>query len=304
LAWATIRAGGTDVVVLPCTAAPPVAEVSGGVQCVLVRRLLLGRVRHDDVAHEGVQVRVGGQELPQGGAVGAELLELLDGHAVDLVGAVEVRDLRRKRLDDPRVDTLFDVMEFLHDHISTGVDGRYHDYSQCGWHYTTFTPEPARSTYRARVNELLNRTTTAYEMTPQGEIVRTVPDGIAPLLNSAPRRLPPTQRQHVEAAITKYRARSSTPTDRRDAVRDLADVLENLRDLVKEQMPQKDEAALFEIANKFWIRHNKPGERREYDHDAWWAWLFYVYLASIALVTHLTERDGLSADGDGGHESG
>ncbi len=30
----------------------------------------------------------------------------------------------------------------------------------------------------------------------------------------------------------------------------------------------------FETANKFWIRHNKPGQLRDYDHDAWWSWLF------------------------------
>lgn len=90
-------------------------------------------------------------------------------------------------------------------------------------------------------------------------------------------------------AIHKFRARSATRTDRRDAVRDLADVLERIRTDVKAHMLSKDEAALFEIANKFWIRHNKPTDKREYDHEAWWSWLFYLYMDSIALVTHLRE---------------
>jgi hypothetical protein len=190
-------------------------------------------------------------------------------------------------------DTLFDMMEFLHDHVSTGVQeaGRLHSFSDCGWHYNEFTREPARSHYRQLVNEILQRIEPGYEMTEAGEIVRAVPDGIAPLLTTAPRLLTADQRDHVESAITKYRARSSTPTDRRDAVRDLADVLENLRAQVKETLPRQDEAMLFEMANKFWIRHNKPGEHRNYDHDAWWAWLFYVYLSSIALVTHIVNRD-------------
>ena len=97
---------------------------------------------------------------------------------------------------------------------------------------------------------------------------------------------------HVTAAIHKFRSRSSTPTQRRDAVRDLADVLESIRADVKEQMLNEAERALFEIANKFWIRHNKPGERRNYDHEAWWSWLFYLYLDSIALVSHLKQRGG------------
>jgi len=191
-------------------------------------------------------------------------------------------------------DTLFDMMEFLHDHVSTGDKdtGRFHSYGNCGWHYQRFAPEPARSNYRSLVNDILRHLDPPYEMTIGGEIIRGVPDGVAPLLKTSTRNLDRDQRHHVEAAITKYRSRSSTVTDRRDAVRDLADVLENLRAKVKATMPSKDEAMLFEIANKFWVRHNKPGEHREYEHDAWWSWLFYVYLSSIALVTHIIDRDG------------
>lgn len=198
-------------------------------------------------------------------------------------------------------DTLFDMMEFLHDHVSTGVQntGRLHSYGSCGWHFSHFEPEPARGHYRHLINEVLLRIEPGYEMTEDGEIVRAVPDGVAPLLATAPRLLENNQRGLVEAAVTKYRARGSTPTDRRDAVRDLADVLENLRVQVKATLPRKDEAMLFEMANKFWIRHNKPGEYRDYDHDAWWAWLFYVYLSSIALVTHIVERDQAPTKPDG-----
>ncbi len=191
-------------------------------------------------------------------------------------------------------DTLFDMVEFMFDHVSRGVEGRNHTFGQCGMHYSSFQAAPAQADFRARANELLTHLEPPYELTAAGEVVRTVPDGVAPLLTTAPRHLPKTQADMVNAAITKYRAHRSTTTDRRDAVRDLADVLENLRVQVKEQMPQKDEAMLFQIANTFWIRHNKPNERREYDHEAWWAWLFYVYLASIALVTHITDRDGTS----------
>lgn len=189
--------------------------------------------------------------------------------------------------------TLFDVMEFLSDHVSTGdkQSGRFHDFNDCGWHYRHFTPEPARSTYRQPVNGVLQRMEPGYEMTEAGEIVRAVPDGMAPLLEDAPRLLEGDQRQHVQAAIVKYRARSSTPTDRRDAVRDLADVLEHLRSQVKDALPRHDEAMLFEMANKFWIRHNKPGDHRDYDHEAWWPWMFYVYLSSIELVTRIADRE-------------
>ena len=52
-------------------------------------------------------------------------------------------------------------------------------------------------------------------------------------------------------------------------------------------MFSKDEGALFKIANQFWVRHNDPDQRRDYDHDAWWDWLFHLYLSSIRLVQRL-----------------
>ena len=138
-------------------------------------------------------------------------------------------------------------------------------------------------------HELLPRYNGGYELDQHGQIVRKAPDGLDPLLNARRPDLTPGDADHVANAIQKFRSRSATRTDRRDAVRDLADVLESIRADVKEHMFSKDEAALFEIANKFWIRHNKPTDKSEYDHEAWWSWMFYLYLDSITLVTHLRE---------------
>lgn len=191
-------------------------------------------------------------------------------------------------------DEFFDVVEFLYDHVSEGSkdSGQYHSYSECGWHFNHFDRDPARVEYRARVNELLARLNGGYDLNEAGEILHAAPDGLDPLLSATLPGLADVNTDHVTAAIHKFRSRSSTPTQRRDAVRDLADVLESIRADVKEQMFNEDERALFEIANKFWIRHNKPGERRNYDHEAWWSWLFYLYLDSIALVSHLKQRGG------------
>jgi hypothetical protein len=190
-------------------------------------------------------------------------------------------------------DEFFDVVEFLYDHVSEGDpdSGGYHSYSNCGWHFRRFDSDPARVAYRSRVNELLSRLDGGYELSEQGQILRSTPDGLDPLLDATLPGLTLDDVDHVSAAIQKFRSRSSSTTQRRDAVRDLADVLESIRADVKVHMFNDDERALFEIANKFWIRHNKPGERRHYDHEAWWSWLFYLYLDSIALVTHLRERD-------------
>ena len=40
-------------------------------------------------------------------------------------------------------DDLFDVIEFLYDHVSKPIetDGVYHSWGQCGWHYSKFERE-------------------------------------------------------------------------------------------------------------------------------------------------------------------
>jgi hypothetical protein len=190
-------------------------------------------------------------------------------------------------------DTLLDVVEYLFDHVSQGIEepGCYHQYNQCGWHFKNFQIEPARFEYRSLINELLDRMEPGYEIDDVGCIRRAPLSGMKRLLDNASQKLDVRDATDVAEAIEKYLSRGSTKTQRRDAVSQLAGVLENMRADVKAHLSKQDEGALFEIANKFWIRHNKPHERKDYDHEAWWSWLFYFYLDSIVLVTHLRDRD-------------
>ncbi|MDP5226544.1 MULTISPECIES: hypothetical protein [Arthrobacter] len=209
-----------------------------------------------------------------------------------VLGYDDVWPFNESRIASWSDDQLFDVIEFLYDHVSKGdrIGGYLHTFNDCGWHYRKFDAEQGRSEYRGRVNEILSRVEDGFELTAGGQIMRLAPEGLEPLLLEDARNLGESNQDHVRSAIHKFRSRASSSTQRRDAVRDLADVLENIRPDVKEYLFSEDERALFEIANKFWIRHNKPGERREYDHEAWWTWLFYLYLDSISLVDHLKEK--------------
>jgi hypothetical protein len=74
-------------------------------------------------------------------------------------------------------------------------------------------------------------------------------------------------------------------------VRDLADVLEALRDDIKNSMLSKDEKELFHIANGFAIRHQNRQQRGDYDRLTWLRWAFYVYLATIHAVLRVRERE-------------
>jgi hypothetical protein len=184
-------------------------------------------------------------------------------------------------------DTLFDMLEFLYRCVSAGIEesARYHTFGGCGVHFTHFNQTTGRAEYRDKVNRALARYGDGFELTGTGQVERRLPKQVAELA-TPPSGSSPADEVHVAEAIRKYRSRVGL--DRRDAVRHLADVLERIRPNVKAQMFSKDEAALFQIANQFWIRHNDPGQQRAYDHDAWWDWLFHLYLSSIRLVQRLS----------------
>lgn len=196
-------------------------------------------------------------------------------------------------------DTLLDAAELYGQLVSRGdpdhTDSWFHNFSECGWHYAGFTREPAFTEYRTSVNKILTRLAGGFTLSTDGHVERLVDPLLDDLTQPAPDSTPleGDDEAHVQGAIAKFRRRDLA--SRRDAVRDLADVLEHLRIVAPGLMFKKDEGALFTIANDYWIRHNKPDQAREYDHDIWWDWVFHLNLASIRLIQALRARTSEAA---------
>jgi len=183
-------------------------------------------------------------------------------------------------------DTVFDVVEVLHDLVSKPTNGRCHDYADCGWHYSDFNRSAAQEEFREQMNAVLRLNDPPYEIDGFGQIVESAPQEFRTLLNAP---VPPGTEHDlvtskIDAAVARFRTRGATVDDRHHAVRDLADVLEALRSDIKRHMLSSDEGALFDLANNFAIRHNNRRQRGDYDRVTWLRWTFYVYLATIHAV--------------------
>ena len=188
-------------------------------------------------------------------------------------------------------DDLFDVIEFLFDNISYPVEGYYHDYSDCGWHYKIFDKVKGQEEFRTEVNELLRDYQEGYELSEEGEILALADNGLEPLLSAPILPIDPQNvDMRIEAAKKKFRRHRSSFEDRRDAIRDLADVFEFLRPKLADVLDNKDENDLFNIANNFAIRHHNEKQKQNYDKGIWYSWMFYFYLATIHAVTRLIEK--------------
>ncbi len=188
-------------------------------------------------------------------------------------------------------DDLFDVIEFLYDHVSKPIDGYFHSYNDCGYHYDTFDKKTGQQEFRDGINQILCDYKEGYELSDEGEILESPEQGLENLFAaSLPIHDPDNVEQRVQAAILKFRRYRSSLDERRDAIRDLADVLEFLRPQVKTVISKKDEGDLFVIANQFGIRHHNDQQKQDYDKAIWYSWMFYYYLATIHACLRLIKK--------------
>lgn len=190
-------------------------------------------------------------------------------------------------------DWIFTVLEFLHDHVAKPVRTRPHDWDDCGLHVLSSDEEGGRVDFRNSMNRYLPRYKDGYELQDDGEIWRAAPTGLDTLMPADTGNEAIDSR--VRHAIATFRHRNASDEQKRDAIRNLADVLEYLREEGKTGLPTKDEDRLFEIANQYAIRHHNPRQRTSYDAGIWLDWMFYAFLNGVALAGKLSTRQSLDA---------
>jgi hypothetical protein len=181
----------------------------------------------------------------------------------------------------------YTLLEFLHDTCATPLETFNHEWQGCGLHVKTANDEMGQKEFRERINPLLKRYKNV-ELSDNGEIMEVIEEGFEPLFKAS---IPTDDDQNItmriNAAILKFRRASSTNDDRRDALRDLADVLEYIKPSIQKLSMSKDSNELFEIANTFGIRHHNPRQKTDYDKAVWHSWIFYCYLSTIHLCLRL-----------------
>lgn len=191
-------------------------------------------------------------------------------------------------------DDFFDVLEFLYQHVSKPIDGTFHSWSNCGMHWETFNQSEGRAEFRAKINTVLARYVNPFELSQNGEILSKPEAGFEAIFDADVPSKDTNVVSRINAAILRYRRHGSTLDDRRQAVRDLADVLEYLRPKVKALLTSADDSDLFNIANNFGVRHHNDKQKTTYDAALWLSWMFYFYLATIHVVLRKIEHDSIT----------
>jgi len=188
------------------------------------------------------------------------------------------------------LDHLLTAVEFFYSVVSKPVEGFYHDYMRCGQHWTRFRTRQGRSRYRDEVNQILVDVGGGFELELAGPVVRIIPSGLEELAEQElPAPASNDARQTLQHAIELFRARGSSEHDQLDALRSLAAILESIRPQLKQVLETKDESDLFEILNRFGIRHADAKQQGKYDRRVFLPWLFYSYVAAIHAAFQLID---------------
>jgi hypothetical protein len=189
-------------------------------------------------------------------------------------------------------DDLFDVLEFIHDYCSKGIDGFYHQHNGCGYHWEKFNDKEGQLYFREQINPILKDYANGFELSNDGEILQLADSGLSHLFDAD---VPTSDKENIETkinnAVLKFRRYRTTMDDRQDSIRELVDVLEYLRPKAKEFLESKDESDLFNIANNFGIRHHNDKQKNKYDVAIWHSWMFYHYLATIHALLRIIKKN-------------
>lgn len=206
------------------------------------------------------------------------------------LGIANLWPLAPDKWDD---STFYGLVEAYHDLVSRPRERHYHDYGMCGWHYSRFSATAGREVYRWKVNELLQAGGIGYRLADSGEdqgrLVAIFDDGRASLLTEAISHAQPNTAARVHHAIALFRKREATVEDKRSALITLAGILEERRQLIKAELGSADEGVLFQIANKFAIRHQNKDQQAHYD-PAFLDWIFWWYLGTVELTDRIVRR--------------
>ncbi len=205
-------------------------------------------------------------------------------------------------------DTLLvlDFIEFCHRMVAKPIKGSFHSFFR--HHHLSFDEAEGKQVFREDINRIFSRNNLAFELRPDGQVVRLAPAILGESLSSARFR---TGDSTLDGMLEESRAKFLNPSVaiRREAVERLWDCWERLKSLDspgnKKQSIEslllraapdaafhsvlKTEAcALTEIGNSFHIRHSEVTQSAVTDS----AHIDYLFHRLYSLVTLLLSKRG------------
>jgi len=188
-------------------------------------------------------------------------------------------------------DTLFDIIEFCYDNISSPIYEKKQNH--LGFEVdiiVKYDSLKGKNEFRDEVNKQLSDYKDGFELDKFGNIVSKTEKGLENIFEVEIPTEDEKIKSKIEESIKQFRKRGASLSERNDAVKKLADVLEHLKPKLQNVISKSDEKDLFNIANNFGIRHMNEKQKYNYDQSVWLSWMYYFYLSTIYAVLNLLEK--------------
>ncbi|MBA7578103.1 hypothetical protein ES708_19959 [subsurface metagenome] len=150
--------------------------------------------------------------------------------------------------------------------------------------------EKGKQEFQQLINKSLRRYKDGFNLNEWGFIMPLLQDDEKEIISNIPIVNNTNIDEKIKTSLKQYLRHSSRINDKKQAVRDLADILEYIRDEAKNQLTSKDEGFLFNIANNFGIRHHNANQKTNWEKEIWLNWIFFTYLNTIKLLLKIRNR--------------
>lgn len=224
--------------------------------------------------------------------------------------AVEILDIQLQLNPNKMPSTLaiLDLLEFCHRAVGKPTKGKFHSYYNHS--HLNFEPKEGQAIFRDEINRILARNELAYELRPDGLVVRLAPEPLREVLASAKFQTGDTK---LDSLLETARAKYLDPdiNVRLESLEKLWDAWERLKtiepgkdkkesitilldraatELTFRGVLEKEASELTRIGNSFGIRHSETTQvSLELSEHA--DYLFHRMFALIRLLLRTAGRD-------------
>lgn len=184
-------------------------------------------------------------------------------------------------------EEVFDLIELFYDQLEEYESPR-HYYSSGQQVPSIFIDEDEFSkdflklVYRIKINKIISNYGSGYELTTEGYVRDLISNGLELLVDSEQGVIADEDStKKIKDAKNLFHSHKSDDVEKWAAITLLGGVLEQIQKTSKLNLYKKDENELFEVLNRFNIRHNRPDQMSNYDKEIFYPWIFYNLLSAL-----------------------
>jgi hypothetical protein len=183
-------------------------------------------------------------------------------------------------------EILFTVIEILYDHIAS------YDYQS-----DKLDTAGPKAEYAEHINNILRLYGDGYYLEPTNGFITYLPnEALKEQLSYSGEDIPEPVLSRLSTATKMYYRFDSNMEEKKKAINILADILEKNRENLKDSLNQEydvnkneHDKMIFEIVNRFNIRHDRDNQLTEYKKDIWYDWMMQYY-SSVIITYYKLEK--------------